>query len=202
MNELKHHSKSDLLVLFHSIALGDAAAFEEIYLQFYNRLMRYGLIIYADKKVVEDAVQDLFIWMLEHPKELSKVKEVEVYLFSALKNNLQKYGARKNRISEILNELVLENRDKKSLESIDCQIIATEEIDLTRKWMHKTLDQLPAHQKEIIYLRFYENLSYDDISSMLSISNQVIRNYVTRAIKQIRQSNLSKKIHFLLLFFA
>jgi RNA polymerase sigma factor (sigma-70 family) len=48
------------------------------------------------------------------------------------------------------------------------------------------LNSLTKRQKEIIYLRFYKELSYEEIADVLRINNQSVRNCVHEAITVLR----------------
>ncbi len=49
------------------------------------------------------------------------------------------------------------------------------------------MDKLSARQREIIYLRFYHNMSYEEISDVMQINYQVCRNLLSQAIKSLRK---------------
>jgi RNA polymerase sigma factor (sigma-70 family) len=51
----------------------------------------------------------------------------------------------------------------------------------------KSLNALPARQKEIIYLRFFNGMSYLEIAEIMSVNYQVVRNYACKAIKTLRK---------------
>jgi RNA polymerase sigma factor (sigma-70 family) len=49
------------------------------------------------------------------------------------------------------------------------------------------VNQLPARQKEIIYLRIYKGLSYEEISQVMQLNYQVVRNLLSQALKSFRK---------------
>lgn len=49
------------------------------------------------------------------------------------------------------------------------------------------LAALSNRQREIIYLRFYQNLDYEEISEVMNINYQASRNLLSHAIKVLRQ---------------
>ncbi len=53
--------------------------------------------------------------------------------------------------------------------------------------MINALAQLSARQKEIIYLKFYQNLSYEEVSDIMNINYQVARNLLSQAIKTMKK---------------
>ena len=51
----------------------------------------------------------------------------------------------------------------------------------------QALGQLSNRQKEIIYLKFYQELNYDEVSEIMNINYQVARNLLHQAIKAMRK---------------
>jgi RNA polymerase sigma factor (sigma-70 family) len=48
------------------------------------------------------------------------------------------------------------------------------------------LNGLPPRQREIMYLRFYENLDFENISQIMEISKQSVHNLLQKAYKNFR----------------
>ena len=174
-----------LQILFSRLIQKDVEAFSGIYKLFYNRLLRYGSIIHPETELVEDVIQDLFIWIFQHPEKIENVKNFEIYLFQSLKRNLLTHLKRQERSRHIFREFV--NPKNVFNENTEERIIQQEIVYLRKEWLHHQLHNLPAKLKEVIYLRYYEGLSYEEITELLSTSNQVVRNYIYRALNQLRE---------------
>jgi RNA polymerase sigma factor (sigma-70 family) len=61
----------------------------------------------------------------------------------------------------------------------------------------KAVRQLPARQQEIVFLRFFEKLSYEQISDVTGLDYQVLRNTIYRSVKTL-QKQLSHGVDWLL----
>lgn len=70
--------------------------------------------------------------------------------------------------------------------AIDEVIIAQELNDEQAALLKRAFDKLTAKQKEILYLRFYQGLDYEQIANVLDMKYQSLRNAVSRAIKHLR----------------
>ena len=181
------------------MADGDQNAFCTIYRMFYKKLLRYGSIIVSDNDLVEDVIQDFFIWILEHPEKLKRIKNFEVYLFQSIKQNLsQKLKSERRKIG-IIHQISKSTNSHSSSNNIEQKIIQEEQQNFNQQWVIVQLAKLPVRQKEVIFLRYYEGLSYEEIATITSTSSQVARNYASRAIKRIRQH--FNKYNELLIFF-
>ncbi len=168
------------------MARGDLQAMSAVYKLFFNRLYRYGSVISPNRSLVEDAIQDIFIWLMEHPGRTREIRNLEIYLFQSLKRNLREKIEKNGRAIRILNRYVQQNESSSYAQPVETRIIEEEELANNRHWLDCQLESLPSHLKEALYLRFYEGLSYDEIAEIGSTTNQVARNYVSRALKKIR----------------
>ena len=67
------------------------------------------------------------------------------------------------------------------------EVAGQTDADESCRIVREALDGLPADAKEVIYLRFYDGLSYDRISAVLGISEQAINGRLRRAKKRLAQ---------------
>lgn len=61
--------------------------------------------------------------------------------------------------------------------------------------MNRILDLLTDHQREIVYLRFIEEMPYEEIAVMLDMKIQTVRGQVFKAMEKLRK--LDSKDYFL-----
>jgi RNA polymerase sigma-70 factor (ECF subfamily) len=165
---------------------------EKIYILYYDRLLRYGCAIGKDEGFVHDQIQELFLWLLLNPEQLQQIEKLDVYLFSALRKNLQ-ISSQKNNKKEQKAKQFFNASDQQEISSPEENFIIDEEEKHRQRWLIDLIDQLSLHQKEMIYLRFLESLSYTEIASMTGTSEQIVRNSVFRAMKKLRQKGNSSK---------
>lgn len=157
----------------------------DLYLLFYNPLFQYGCSIEGNKQWVHDEIQELFIWLIQHPDKWDAIQQPKAYLFKSLRRNIIAHAKQLRKQSDRLEEW--ENRENWEEAPQEMNLISQEgETDLSQK-LNKGLGKLSAHQREVIFLRFYQSLSYDEIADIFSVSNQVVRNSVFRAIKNLRK---------------
>ncbi len=162
----------------------DSSRFETIYLKHYATLLVYGKTMTANEQLIEDAIQELFLVIWQKGENLLIKSSFENYLFVAFRNNLIK-KIKKQRLSELNFDLPTE---------ID-ETVSLEETQQLKDWLEK----LPPSQKEVIFLRYYQNKSYLEIAEILDISYQVARNFAYRGIKFLKKN--MKRMHSVLLLF-
>ena len=151
----------------------DKKQFEEIYLKYYPILLVYGKTISINEQLIEDTIQELFLKLWQRQENLLIRSSLENYLLVSFRNNL----IRK-----------LKTLSTHNLE-IDLVDISESNLNIEQeKKLETYLNQLPTRQREVIFLRYYKNKSYQEIAEMLDISYQVARNFSYRAIKFLKKN--------------
>lgn len=171
------------ITLWESFKNGDREAFKQLFRQYYPSLFLYGCKITPDKELLEDCIQDLFTELWLSPSK-TPVQSVKAYLFKSLQYKLLK-GIQKR--SKLL--LSSENRELPGFQvSHDNLIILREDQKENGEKVKTAIGQLSRRQQEIVYLRFFQNLGYEEIASVMDINYQVARNLLYQAIKALRKN--------------
>jgi RNA polymerase sigma factor (sigma-70 family) len=163
---------------------GDQEAFAVFYNLYADILYRYGTKICPDTDTVKDSLQELFLELyLNREKVKVEPDNLKFYLLLALKRNLIRKLKAGRKMSANNNDTV----EFEPEYSIEFRMIEQEkEAEINNK-VWNALQQLPAKQKEAIYLRYNESLEYGEIAYILQISVESVRKQVHRAIKSIRE---------------
>ena len=69
--------------------------------------------------------------------------------------------------------------------------IENEETELRSKELTAAISKLSSRQQEILYLKFYSEMDYDQIIEIMGLNYQSARNLVTRALEALRKSMIS-----------
>ncbi len=176
-----NNNENDIL-LWSRFKNGDEESFVSIFKNYYSDLFNYGCKITGDISVVEDCIQDLFIdlWRSNNKAEIISLN---AYLFTAFKFKLLKSINKSGKIISF-NDGLHENDFEISKEML--LINAQENKEMTLK-IFSAMQQLSSRQKEIIYLKFYQELSYEEISAVMKINYQAVRNLVYQSIKVLKK---------------
>ena len=172
---------------------GNEMAFSQLYCLCFDDLLAYGRRVGGDNEMVEDLIQDLFLKLYQKKIILEDNTKLRSFLFRALKNL-------------IYNQL-LRNAKLQSLPDYDFAFDLDYTIDEQLAWMHdqglsdevhRILKGLTGRQKEIIYLRFIHEMSFEEISEIMKINIQSARNLLFRSMEKIRKESSSATILFLI----
>lgn len=146
-------------------------------------MIRYGMKICGDITVVEDCLQNLFITLWEKRENLGETTSIRNYLLASLRRSIYKYRDKRS-ISTDPQEL--RSKDQQSEDTFE-DLIIKGEMDSEQKARFKdALTQISARQREVIYLRYYEDKDYDEICEIMGISYQGARNMLFKALRSLR----------------
>lgn len=173
---------------------GDMDAFHRIYVAFFDKLYAYGSKLTNDNTVVEDSIQELFLTLYTNRDKLALEINLEYYLVKSLRLTIyQKY--RKLGKIELFGLSHVLAEESGFVFELETEQNAAEEHH--QKIIKKILDSLDASYREILYLKFYSNLSYEEIGEILSIHPDSAKKKVYRIISKLRKNTAVKCWNFL-----
>ncbi len=197
-NHILKNSSSpvEIAFLLEGLKRGDELAFATLYSQYADLLLSYGIGLGFGKEDIEDAIQEVFCNLFLHHNEAGDIQNLKFYLLRSLKNRL----LNTERVS--MNSSGLEDVNEANFHTevtvLDDMIDEEERIRIKQQ-VESYLETLTGRQREAIYLRYMEGLEYEEIASLMDMTVPSVRNLVFRAIKQLRESNLSFFIPLLML---
>jgi RNA polymerase sigma factor (sigma-70 family) len=183
------------LRLWGSMIDGDEKSFETLYKKYIDKLYRYGFMIIPDRNKVEDAIHDVFTCIWSSRANINPAVSVRRYLFSSLKNNLLKKLKKEKNLFHPFHD-VMENSFIISPDFLEKQLEQEDRDQLSQK-LADFLRHLSSRQREILYLRFYQNLSYPEIAALLNLDQKYIYNTASTAFKKLR-GIMKDKSHLLM----
>lgn len=164
---------------------GNLNALSKIYLAYYNFLFDYGLRLTKNIQAVEDTIQNMFVNFLNSRERIGEVKNLSGYLISIFRRNLFKMLEAQNKI---FRDNTSDNMQFDFFKSVEDSGIQNK-IKLEQKYdaIKKSISKLSDRQKEIIYLKFEKEISYEEISEIMEISVDSCYKLLYRAIVSIRK---------------
>ena len=169
--------------LWQKFKMGDKKAFASLYNQYIDVLFAYGMKISNDRELVKDSIQDLFIDFYKYKIELDNPESFEFYLFKAFKRIIKKNKKKKRKtevIEEYNNVYILPSNQEENF-------IQNETDLLQSKQLQQIFDTLKPKNKEILFYKFYTNLTYEEIGRLTGLKADSIKKQVYRLILSIRE---------------
>jgi len=183
---LDSHSAQEDKSLIVAIRSGDYDAFTLLYNKYIQPLTQYGLKFIADLPAVEDCLHDVFVWLWANRHKLDMHTSVKSYLFKAVRTTMLHWLQKQNRLRGLtpgdergyLFELQL---------TPETRVLHNESQRQLRQQIEGVLTNLTAKQKEVIYLRYYEGLNFEEIARNMNLSVKACYKLMGRAITILRE---------------
>lgn len=170
--------------LWVQAASGSQDAYALIHRSLYPSLYHYLLSMVKDEETADDIIQDVFVKIWTKKEQIGYIKNVKAYFFTVARsmavNYFRKQKVEMERLEQVHDFEIEFNRE---------DIIVASETDIALKQaITNALNNLPARQREIVYLKFYEDMDYFKIAEVTGIRYQSVVNHVFRAIQTLRSA--------------
>jgi RNA polymerase sigma factor (sigma-70 family) len=175
----------DDITLWNNLKNGDEKSFSTLFEKYYADLVNYGnsLSPYAEK--VQDCVQDVFtdIWVYRNGLQSSVV--VKAYLLSSVRKRIARLYERDHifRKSTSTDAIAFLLEFSVEHDLMDDDYATKEKV----VYLNKLLNDLPARQKEALYLRYHQGLTVEQIADMLDVNYQSASNLLHRGLLTLRK---------------
>jgi RNA polymerase sigma-70 factor (family 1) len=176
---------------------GDFDSFDHIYYKYSGKLYSFGLKYLKSPAEAEELVQSVFLKIWENHRNIDEQQSFRSFLFTIAYNDICKLFRKKKYMKQFISD-TLYTRPESSSET-------EKRIDLqsTLSRVNQIIDILPERQKEIFIKSRQEGKSTKEIAKELRLSPGTVDNYISAAIKfirdKIRKENLAT-ILFIFLF--
>lgn len=167
---------------------GEKQALGDLYDQYIDILFSYGMYHSKDRGYVMDCIHDLFLDLYKYRKKLSITANVKYYLFKSLRRKInKKYKVKELPVSKEEFQFRFEGTQKNNVASCEEKIIGEEETLERNNNLSKALKTLTKKQRKVLFLRFNQDRTYEEISEIMDVSIETARTSIYRAIKTLRK---------------
>lgn len=165
---------------------GNKEAFGEIYRLFLGRIYRFIYYLVYDEPLAEDLTQETFMkaWKAL-PGFSTKKGSLQAYLFTIARNLvIDRQRKRKElALTEEAAELI------ESREDLEKNLIVSEEKQMVKE----ALSILEPDEKQIVILRYFEDLHFEEISKVVGKKEGALRVEVHRLLAKLKLYIESKR---------
>ncbi len=188
-----HHEQA----IWKSMISGDEKSLAGLMNLYYKALLNYGYKFVKNDDFLKDCIQELFIDIWNNRARLAIPDSIKAYLFVSLKRKIERNIVREPYLEELGDRLCPHVEF-----SPEWWLIREESVALKTKNMAGLLNSLPKRQREVIYLKYYEEMSREEISLILSITPQTVSNLLQLAYSYLRKHWKTSAIGLLLLLLS
>lgn len=170
--------------LWNSMLEGNQQSFELLYNIYYKKLINYGVKFTNELVEVEESIQDLFVKLWKNRANINSTTSVKYYLYRSFRRILCRKIKSKRIQTYPIDEV--ENFPFEFELSHDHELVRKERLQELKIKVDKLVATLTNRQKEAIFLRFYEDLSYQEIAELLEMNVGAAYKLIYRALDRLK----------------
>ncbi len=159
-------------ILVQQALQADPESFGELCRRYYRSLVAVADSILLDHHLAEDAAQEALAAACRQLPKLKKPERFGPWIVAICRN------AAKDMLRQ-------RQRQRKPVEACQGHNCSCEQDDDQKAIMAEALQKLPQHLREVIFLRFYNEMSYRQMAQALGATEQVIDGRIRRAKKKM-----------------
>ena len=161
---------------------GDAEAWGELYRQYAPAIFRFCRRAMPTREDAEDATMDIFIKIRQKLSQYDSSRPFGAWLYTVAANHcwdlLRRRKGRQDLETGEIENMPLEHPDPGQLEQLIEQRTSQE--------VRRALDQLPSRARMALVLRYYADMSYDEVAATLGVRRAFVGVVLLRARHQLR----------------
>jgi RNA polymerase sigma-70 factor, ECF subfamily len=171
------------------ILLGEEQAFDSLFKSLYPYLCNFAQQLLNNLPEAEETVQDAFINLWQNRTKIVINGSLKSYLYQTVHNlainKLDHFKTHKFQPNKVINPEQWSQIHNSY--TVDNSFIQAFEAKETEELILKAIEKLPEKCREIFLLSRYDNLSYEEISDKLQLSQNTIRVQIFRALETIKK---------------
>lgn len=180
---------TDQHLVFRVSAYQDQDAFGELHRRYYPKIYRLAAYKLARAEDAEDITSQVFLKIWEYLTQIkkNKIQNFRAFIYKIARNDVANFYRTHDRIPETLEIVELDNPEEyleltDAREDIFKKQLNIEDIDNLIEYVQK----LPEPYKEVIALRFFEELDIEEIAEILEKTQGHVRVLIHRGIQKLR----------------
>jgi len=163
---------------------GDADAWGELYRDFAPAIFRFCRRALPTREDAEDATTEIFMKLRDKLSQYDETRSFSAWLYRVAANHcwdiLRRRKIRQDKETEDVEEVPLEHPDPSQLDRLIEQKTSEE--------VRHALQKLGARARMALVLRYYSDMSYDEIADALGVRRAFVGVVLLRARHELRQA--------------
>lgn len=170
--------------LWTGLKQGDKEMFLALYKKYYHSLLFIGLKEIKDAQLVKDTIQQLFLYLWEKRVTIEEAKNVKTYLITSFLRKLTGDWKKSQKTGSL--QVVWNHYSEDPQPNPEENLIRKDGQNHLFKLLMNHINELPNRQKELIVLKFYEGLTYEEIVQKTGLSHRTVYNKIHEGLKKLK----------------
>jgi RNA polymerase sigma-70 factor, ECF subfamily len=163
---------------------GDADAWGELYREYAPAMFRFCRRALPTREDAEDATMEIFMKLRDKLEQYDETRSFSAWLYKVAANHcwdlLRRRKIRQDKETEDVETVPLEHPDPNQLDRMIEQSTSDE--------VRKALGKLGARARMALVMRYYSDMSYDEIADALGVRRAFVGVVLLRARHELRQA--------------
>ena len=190
--EISAGSNTSDAELIEKVKSGDNTGFNKIILKYQKQVYRFARRLLNEHDDADDVTQEVFIRLYNSINDFRGDSKLSTYIYRITYNLCLNHIKKKNRFQKMHVNIEQENNLTSGKDTNPEHDFVIKE---KQKLIKKAYNSLPEKQKAIFNLRFYENLSYEEISEITGKSVGGLKANYFHAFKKIESKIKNSKYY-------
>ncbi|MDE3171344.1 MAG: sigma-70 family RNA polymerase sigma factor [Acidobacteriota bacterium] len=177
-------SETELAGLLTQVRAGDADAWGEVYRRYAPAIFRFCRRLLPAREDAEDATTEIFMKVRQKLDSYDSSRPFTAWLYKVASNHcwdtLRRRHIRQDLETGDVDDLPLEHPDPNQLQRL--------EAEHTSKEVRDGLAKLPDRARAALVLRYFADMSYEEIADTLGVRRQFVGVLLLRARHQLRDA--------------
>ncbi|MFA6440413.1 MAG: RNA polymerase sigma factor [Bacteriovoracaceae bacterium] len=149
----------------------------ELYRRWKNGLFRFCVRLVSDAEAAEDIVHDAFVTLIEARQTVNKPASLRSWMYTVVRNDSFSFLKKKKQIR------LLEEHDEGIFD--DGSLMTQVERGEQRRQIATLLECLLPQYKEVLLLREYESMNYEEIAAVTGSTVNAVKSRLFKARKAL-----------------
>jgi RNA polymerase sigma factor (sigma-70 family) len=176
--------KTEPLELIVRARTGDTQAWGDLYREFAPAIFRFCRRAMPTREDAEDATMEIFMKLRDKLEQYDQTRSFTAWLYKVAANHcwdmLRRRKLRQDKETEDVTEIPLECPEPNQLEKLI--------EERTSEEVRKALDKLGVRARMALAMRYYSDMSYDEIADALGVRRAFVGVVLLRARHELRQA--------------
>lgn len=184
-----HNDRNDDLFDIILQAKTNPEAFAELYDRYYNLILIFIYRRVLDLDLAEDLTSNTFYKIIKSLSKYHHKASFKAWLYRIALNEIRMYyRSMKNRLKREHDYQEFLKSDRVTFSIPDIEYYE-DEMESKRRFLliHTILNKIPEKNKTVITLRYFEELSYDEIAMVLGKRVGTVKSLLHRGLKRMRK---------------
>src|SRR6201997_1350042 len=163
---------------------GDTQAWGELYREFAPAIFRFCRRAMPTREDAEDATMEIFMKLRDKLMQYAQTRSFTAWLYKVAANHcwdmLRRRKSRQGKETEDLENVPLEHPDPSQLDKLI--------QERTSQEVRHALDKLGSRARMALVMRYYSDMSYDEIADSLGVRRAFVGVVLLRARHELRQA--------------